>query len=93
MINRRDLLLTSAAVAAGVPGNAQSGSGAGKRVVISSANGRAACKQAREMLDHGADTLDAVIAGVNIIELDPTTPLWAMAACPMKTECRNSMRV
>ena len=71
MINRRELLLTSAAVATGVPANAQSGSGSGKRVVISSANGRAACKQAREMLDHGADTLDAVIAGVNIIELDP----------------------
>jgi N4-(beta-N-acetylglucosaminyl)-L-asparaginase len=71
MINRRELLLTSAAVGAGVPVNAQSGSGAGKRVVISSANGRAACKQAREMLDQGADTLDAVIAGVNIIELDP----------------------
>ena len=50
---------------------AQTGSSAPKRVVISSANGLAACQKAREMIDGGADTLDAVIAGVNIIELDP----------------------
>ena len=31
----------------------------------------AACKRAMEMLHSGADTLDAVIAGVNIVELDP----------------------
>lgn len=49
---------------------AQTGS-SGKRIVISSANGLAACQKAREMLDHGADTLDAVVAGVNIVELDP----------------------
>lgn len=71
MMNRRELLLTSAAVAAGAQGNAQTNGVSGKQVVISSANGRAACKQAREMLDQAADTLDAVIAGVNIVELDP----------------------
>src|SRR4029077_19144438 len=42
-----------------------------KNLVVSSANGLRACKQAMEMLKTGADTLDAVIAGVNINELDP----------------------
>jgi N4-(beta-N-acetylglucosaminyl)-L-asparaginase len=40
-------------------------------LVISSANGLAACKRAMEMLQAGEDTLDAVIAGVNIVEEDP----------------------
>jgi len=40
-------------------------------LVISSANGPAACKKAMEMLQAGEDTLDAVIAGVNIVEEDP----------------------
>ena|SRR6185312_9645777 len=69
MMNRREWLVGSAALAGASPGLGQ-GSG-GKRVVISSANGLAACKKAREMVDQGADTLDAVIAGVNIVELDP----------------------
>ena len=42
-----------------------------KPVVISSANGLAACAKAMESIKGGADTLDAVIAGVNIVELDP----------------------
>ena len=42
-----------------------------RNLVISSANGLQACKKAMEMLGTGADTLDAVIAGVNIVELDP----------------------
>lgn len=42
-----------------------------KNIVISSANGMAATAKAMEMLKSGADTLDAVIAGVNIVELDP----------------------
>jgi N4-(beta-N-acetylglucosaminyl)-L-asparaginase len=46
-------------------------SGGKKPVVIASANGMAACAKAVEMLESGADTLDAVIAGVNIVELDP----------------------
>lgn len=40
-------------------------------LVISSANGLQACAKAMTMLKAGADTLDAVIAGVNIVELDP----------------------
>ena len=42
-----------------------------KNIVISSANGLAACAKAMEVVKAGGDTLDAVIAGVNIVELDP----------------------
>ena len=44
-------------------------------VVISSANrfdgGVNCCAKAMELIKAGADTLDAVVAGVNIVELDP----------------------
>jgi len=40
-------------------------------VVVSSANGLRATEKAAEMIAAGADTLDAVIAGVNIVEEDP----------------------
>lgn len=40
-------------------------------LVISSGNGLKACAKAMEMLQAGEDTLDAVIAGVNIVEEDP----------------------
>src|SRR5215203_174451 len=42
-----------------------------KNIVISSANGVRSCAKAMEILKAGGDTLDAVIAGVNIVELDP----------------------
>ena len=42
-----------------------------RQTVISSANGVAACAKALEVIRAGGDTLDAVIAGVNIVELDP----------------------
>jgi N4-(beta-N-acetylglucosaminyl)-L-asparaginase len=42
-----------------------------KNIVISSRNGLRACTRAMEMLRAGGDTLDAVIAGVNINEEDP----------------------
>jgi N4-(beta-N-acetylglucosaminyl)-L-asparaginase len=42
-----------------------------RNVVIASGNGQRACARALEMLDRGGDTLDAVIAGVNINEEDP----------------------
>src|SRR5689334_17579344 len=71
MLNRRDWILTSAAAAATVTSSAAQQPGNRKPVVISSANGLAACAKAREMIASGADTLDAVIAGVNIVELDP----------------------
>ncbi len=40
-------------------------------VVIASANGIRGVKKAYDMIVAGADTLDAIIAGVNIQELDP----------------------
>ncbi|MFY9555485.1 MAG: N(4)-(beta-N-acetylglucosaminyl)-L-asparaginase [Blastocatellia bacterium] len=40
-------------------------------LVVSSANGLRATAKAMEMIRAGADTLDAVIAGVNIVEDDP----------------------
>ena len=39
--------------------------------MISSGNGLEACAKAMEMLQADEDTLDAVIAGVNIVEEDP----------------------
>src|SRR6478672_7850410 len=42
-----------------------------RNIVISSSNGVPACAKAMEILKAGGDTLDAVIAGVNIQELDP----------------------
>jgi N4-(beta-N-acetylglucosaminyl)-L-asparaginase len=42
-----------------------------RNVVISSANGVRACAKAMDVIKSGGDTLDAVIAGVNIQELDP----------------------
>src|SRR5579872_1581828 len=46
-----------------------------KPIVISSANrlngGVNCCAKAMEIVRSGGDTLDAVIAGVNIVELDP----------------------
>lgn len=42
-----------------------------QNVVIASANGVRACARAMEILKAGGDTLDAVIAGVNINEEDP----------------------
>lgn len=71
MMNRREWFVSSAVLGASTTALAQSTTAGNKRVVISSANGLAACRKAREMVDSGADTLDAVIAGVNIIELDP----------------------
>src|SRR5271165_6600188 len=68
MISRRQLMQGSAALAAG---GGQALAQSSKAIVISSHNGLAACKKANEMIRSGADTLDAVIAGVNIVELDP----------------------
>ena len=63
-MTRRALVLASAAASqlrAAAPGN----------IAISSDNGLRACARATEMLQTGKDTLDAVIAGVNINEEDP----------------------
>jgi N4-(beta-N-acetylglucosaminyl)-L-asparaginase len=65
MINRRQWMIGTPAMSA-----AAQTTGA-KNIVVSSANGLRACARAMEFLKSGRDTLDAVIAGVNILEEDP----------------------
>ncbi|MGA2133231.1 MAG: N(4)-(beta-N-acetylglucosaminyl)-L-asparaginase [Bryobacteraceae bacterium] len=66
-ISRRALMLGPALLPAlGVVRAQSSGN-----LVISSANGERACARAMEVLKGGGDTLDAVVAGVNINEEDP----------------------
>jgi N4-(beta-N-acetylglucosaminyl)-L-asparaginase len=76
-MTRRDFFNAGAfaGVAAGfASGSALSGfaQGNGSRpLVVSSSNGLRATEKAMEMIRAGADTLDAVVAGVNIVEDDP----------------------
>src|SRR5215207_11117525 len=84
-VSRRDFLATGATAAAGVAlatplGAAPShgalsasvGTGAFARpVVIASDNGIRGVKTAYDMIVAGSDTIDAIMAGVNITELDP----------------------
>jgi N4-(beta-N-acetylglucosaminyl)-L-asparaginase len=78
-LSRRTFLQNAAALGAGaavtqvVPGAAAAASSlrTSKPVVVSSANGLRAVTRAMELIRGGADALDAVIAGVNIVEDDP----------------------
>jgi N4-(beta-N-acetylglucosaminyl)-L-asparaginase len=66
-ISRRALMLGPALLPALGVVRAQSRG----NLVISSASGERACARAMEVLKGGGDTLDAVVAGVNINEEDP----------------------
>jgi len=70
--SRRAAILGAAALPVAGLVHAQ---GRARSVVISSANrndgGIHCCAKAMEVIKAGGDTLDAVIAGVNIVELDP----------------------
>jgi len=66
MVNRREWLLGSFWLPALRPA-----SKAPRNIVIASSNGLRACNRAMEILKAGGDTLDAVIAGVNVNEEDP----------------------
>lgn len=68
-MRRRDLLAASAALPAAL--SAQPAATPPKNIVISSANGLKGCALARQMIESGSDTLDAVIAAVNLNEEDP----------------------
>ncbi len=75
-MKRRSFIKSTLAAGIGLPllaknGFAATGGKAGGPLVISSANGLRATGKAMEMIKNGADALDAVIAGVNIIEEDP----------------------
>jgi N4-(beta-N-acetylglucosaminyl)-L-asparaginase len=71
MMRRRDWIATTAAIVAGKPALSAETSTSSRAIVIASANGERACARAMEMMKSGADTLDAVVAGVNINEEDP----------------------
>ncbi|MCA1631435.1 MAG: isoaspartyl peptidase/L-asparaginase, partial [Acidobacteria bacterium] len=51
-------------------------------LAVSSANGVAAVTKAVEVMQAGGDTLDAVVAGVNIVELDPKDNSVGYAGLP-----------
>jgi N4-(beta-N-acetylglucosaminyl)-L-asparaginase len=81
-VSRRDFIATTAVAGAAVKAFAQAPSvvRSGVRpVVVASANGnkfknggtQTAVEKAFSMITGGSDVLDAVIAGVNIVELDP----------------------
>ncbi len=67
MISRRSLLQVAAVPAAA----ATTSAAAPKNLVIASSNGPDCCRLAMEMLQAGKDTLDAVVAGVTLVEDDP----------------------
>ena len=97
-ISRRDFIGASAASAAGLmlPRDARamapevamrsaasaSAMTAGRPAVISSANGIRGVKIAYDMIAAGADPLDAAIAGVNVVELDPTDQSVGLGGLP-----------
>jgi N4-(beta-N-acetylglucosaminyl)-L-asparaginase len=68
MISRRTWMFASAGLSASAALGAAPGP---KNIVISSDNGARACARAMQILKAGGDTLDAVVAGVNINEEDP----------------------
>jgi N4-(beta-N-acetylglucosaminyl)-L-asparaginase len=55
---------------------------ANRPVVVSSANGIRGVARAYDMMMHNADTLDAIIAGVNIEELDPEDQFVGLGGLP-----------
>lgn len=90
-ITRRDFIATGATAAAGIAVGAtrsdalpvaRISSSAGRPVVVASANGIRGVRKAHDMIAGGADTLDAVIAGVNIQELDPEDQSVGLGGLP-----------
>ena len=89
--SRRDFLGTAAAAAAGLALRPQPGQGqaaaqaarvATRPVVIGSENGLRGVKVAYDRIVAGEDTLDAIIAGVNIQELDPNDQSVGLGGFP-----------
>ncbi len=83
-LTRRDFLFLSLSTAVAVQaraweslprqgggGRSPSATGKGMPVAISSGNGLRATEKAMEIIKGGGDTLEAVVAGVNIVEEDP----------------------
>ena len=88
-ISRRDFIGASAVSAAGLvlPRRADAepflrAAMASRPAVIASSNGIRGVKIAYDMIVQGADPLDAAIAGVNIVELDPTDQSVGLGGLP-----------
>ncbi len=89
-INRRRFVKSAAALGLGsafgrtleAPAHAAESNGVVRPIVISSANGLQATAKAMQMLQGGADALDAVIAGVNIVEDDPNDHSVGLGGLP-----------
>jgi N4-(beta-N-acetylglucosaminyl)-L-asparaginase len=92
-LSRRDFIATSAAAAASLTLTERlhalrlaepttSLSGAVPVRIVSSTNGLRGVARAYEMLQRGDDTLDAIIAGVNIQELDPEDDSVGLGGLP-----------
>ncbi len=69
-MNRREFVKTSV-TGLSTAGVLRAAEAPARQVVISSANGLKATNKAMKMIRRGEDTLDAVVAGVNLVEEDP----------------------
>src|SRR6476659_2154753 len=87
-ISRREFLGAGAAAAAGLTltrslSATPAPASAARPVVVASANGMRGVAKAYDMITkQNADTLDAIIAGVNIQELDPTDQSVGLGGLP-----------
>ncbi len=85
-VTRRTFLASTAAIAAaGKLRPARAIAQTGQRnapIAISSANGLRTVEKAASLMTDGADTLDAVIAGVNIVEADPSDHSVGLGGLP-----------
>lgn len=89
-LDRRTFIQTAAAAAATCAlvksatagGNGQAAGASTRPVVVASGNGLQAVAKAAEMIGGGADALDAVIAGVNIVEADPSDHSVGLGGLP-----------
>jgi len=86
-LDRRSFLGLGAAAATslltrGAAAQTEAPPAASRPVAIASANGLAAVARAYEMMTQGADPLDAAIAGVNLVELDPEDKSVGLGGLP-----------
>src|SRR6185369_1104331 len=95
-VTRRDFFRTSAVAGLGAklfrelsPVTFAQSKGS-RPIVISSANGLRATAKAMEMIRAGKDTLEAVVAGVAIVEDDPKDMSVGYGGLPMKTAWSSS---
>src|SRR5690349_14631426 len=100
-MKRRDFIRNSAAAGIAIPAFPSIlKQSTVKPMVISSANGNrfknggsvTAVQKAFQMITAGSDVLEAVVAGVNIVELDPLDDSVGYGGLPMLTAWSNSIR-